>query len=78
MEKGVITITREQKILLDLVSGEITGKKACLNEDVLNNCSWDILLEEAQAQAVQLMLAEPLSSYKDKINNWEQWQYIIS
>ena len=55
--------TLEQRVLIELLAGEISGK-AELCEAELKAVDWAELLKEAKAQAVALMTVEAAVKYK--------------
>lgn len=69
--------TLEQKILIELVAGEISGESE-LSEAELKAADWAEVLEEAKAQAVPLMAAEALVKYREYIPNYSDWENIAA
>lgn len=57
-----------QKLLLKLVSSEITGNKIDISDKNVNDTDWKALFKEAVYQSVPIMAAEAVSPYKDKIS----------
>ena len=70
-------ITLEQRVLLELLSGEITGESEISKED-LKAVNWNGVLKEARAQAVPLMAAEAAAKYKEYISNYEKWKDVMT
>lgn len=64
--------TLEQRVLIELLAGEISGK-AELCETELTTADWVEVLKEAKAQAVPLMAAEAVVKYKNFIPNYDEW-----
>lgn len=62
----------EQRVLIELLSGEISGEER-LCEEELKTVDWAEVLKEAKAQAVPLMAAEALIKYKNYIPNYDEW-----
>ena len=67
------TLTLEQKVLLELLAGEITGTVR-LDETELKTVNWDSVRKEAKAQAVPLMAAEGAAKYKEYITDFTPWK----
>ena len=67
----------EQRVLIELLAGEISGK-AELSEAELKTVDWAELLKEAKAQAVPLMAAEAIVKYRKNIPNYEDWENIAA
>lgn len=70
-------MTLEQRVLLELLSGEITGESE-INKEDLKAVNWNGVLKEARAQAVPLMAAEAAAKYKEYISNYEKWKYVMA
>ena len=66
-------MTGEQKLLLALLRGELTGTAAELDEKTLREADWDAVLKESQAQAVTLMAADALSPFGKYVTNIGAW-----
>lgn len=60
--------TLEQRVLIELLAGEISGK-AELCEEELKTADWEEVLKEAKAQAVPIMTAESAVKYKEHTVN---------
>lgn len=73
MEQSMETLTLEQKVLLELLAGEITGTVR-LDETELKTVNWDSVRKEAKAQAVPLMAAEGAAKYKEYIADFTPWK----
>lgn len=69
--------TLEQKILIELIAGEISGESE-LSEAELKAADWAEVLEEAKAQAVPLMAAEAAVKYREYIPNYSDWENIAA
>lgn len=65
--------TPEQRVLIELLSGEISGKAELCEED-LKTVDWAKVLKEAKVQAVLLMAAEAVVKYNDCIPNYGDWK----
>lgn len=65
--------TNEQKLLLELLAGEISGETR-LDKTELKAVDWAEVLKEAKAQAVSLMAAEGAVKYREYISNYSEWQ----
>lgn len=63
--------TLEQRVLIELLAGEISGK-AELCEEELKVVDWAEVLKEAKAQAVPLMAAEAAVNYREFISDYSQ------
>ncbi len=74
----MISLTNEQRLLLDLLAGEISAQPRSYSEQQLRNIDWDALLREAKAQAVPLMAAETLQPYKRYIPDYTPWKTAIA
>lgn len=70
-------MTLEQRVLLELLSGEITGESE-INKEDLKAVNWNGVLKEARAQAVPLMAAEAAAKYKEYISNYEKWKDVMT
>lgn len=69
--------TLEQKVLIKLLAGEISGEtKLC--EEELKIVDWAEVLKEAKAQAVPLMAAEAAVKYREYISNYSDWENIAA
>lgn len=69
--------TLEQRVLIELLAGEISGKsKLC--EEKLKTVDWDGVFKEAKAQAVALMALEAGVKYKEYISNYNDWENIAA
>ena len=64
--------TLEQRVLIELVAGEISGEVR-LEEAQLKAVDWMKVLKEANAQAVPLMAAEAAVKYREYISNYAEW-----
>ena len=62
----------EQRVLIELLAGEISGEERLCEED-LKTVDWSEVLKEAKAQAVPLMAAEAVVKYKNYIPNYDEW-----
>ena len=60
--------TLEQRVLIELLAGEISGKSE-LCEEELKSVDWAEVLKESKAQAVALMASEAAFKYRDYIPN---------
>lgn len=69
--------TLEQRVLIELLAGEISGKSE-LCEAELKTADWAEVLKEAKAQAVALMAAEAAVKYKEYISNNSDWENIAA
>ena len=69
--------TLEQRVLIELLAGEISGK-AELCESELKTVDWIEVLKEAKAQAVALMAAEAAVNYREYIPNYKDWENIAA
>lgn len=69
--------TLEQRVLMELLAGEISGK-AELCEAELKTADWAEVLKEAKAQAVALMAAEAAVKYKEYISINSDWENIAA
>lgn len=69
--------TLEQRVLIELLAGEISGK-AELCESELKTVDWTEVLKEAKAQAVPLMAAEAAVNYREYIPNYKDWENIAA
>lgn len=69
--------TLEQKVLIELLAGEISGKSE-LCESELKAVDWAVALKEAKAQAVPLMAAEASVKYREYIPNYKDWENIAA
>ena len=69
--------TLEQRVLIELLAGEISGK-AEICEEELKTADWAGVLEEAKAQAVPLMAAEAVVRYREYIPNYREWENIAA
>ena len=65
--------TLEQRVLIELLAGEISGK-VNLSEKELKTADWEEVLKEAKAQAVPIMAAESAVKYKNFIPNFKEWE----
>ena len=74
----MISLTNEQRLLLDLLAGEISAQQRSYSEQQLRDIDWDALLREAKAQAVPLMAAEALQPYKRHIPDYTPWKMAIA
>lgn len=72
VKNAIIIPTLEQRVLIELLSGEISGEER-LCEEELKTVDWAEVLKEAKAQAVPLMAAEALIKYKNYIPNYDEW-----
>ena len=66
-------LTTEQRVLLELLAGEISGETR-LDQADLKSADWTELLSEAKAQAVLLMASEAAGKYRDCISNYPDWE----
>lgn len=69
--------TLEQRVLIELLAGEISGKSE-LCEAELKSADWAEVLKEAKAQAVALMTAEAVVKYRDYIPNYSDFENIAA
>lgn len=69
--------TLEQRVLIELLAGEISGKSE-LYEAELKAVDWAEVLKEAKAQAVPLMAAEASVKYREYIPNYKDWENIAA
>ena len=67
--------TLEQRVLIELLAGEISGE-ARLCEEELKTVDWAEVLKEAKAQAVPLMVSEAALKYRGYIPNYTDWENI--
>lgn len=67
--------TLEQKVLIELLAGEISGEVR-LDKTELQAADWEEVLKEAKAQAVPLMAAEAVVKYRDFISNYSDWENV--
>lgn len=74
----MISAAKEQRLLLDLLAGEISAQPRSYSEQELCGIDWDALLREAKAQAVPLMVAEALQPYKAYIADYQPWKVAIA
>ena len=65
--------TLEQRVLIELLAGEISGK-GDLSEAELKTVDWQEVLKEANMQAVTLMAAEGAVKYREYIRDYSEWQ----
>lgn len=65
--------TLEQRVLTELLAGEISGKIK-LSEELLKTVDWQEVLNEAKAQAVPIMSAESAAKYKKYISDFSDWE----
>ena len=74
----MIFITKEQRVLLCLLSNEITGIKKPLQEADFNEINWELLFREANEQTVTLMLAEAILPYKKYMpKSFVWWEHTV-
>ena len=76
-----MSLTIEERLLLDLLRSQITGEKLILPED-LSSVNWKVLMREAAQQAVMLMAFEAISAVSDRVSpevyeRWMQMAYAI-
>lgn len=69
--------TLEQRVLIELLAGEISGKSE-LCEEELKSVDWAEMLKESKAQAVALMAAEAVVKYRDYIPNYYDFENIAA
>lgn len=69
--------TLEQRVLLELLAGEISGESK-LSEAELKTVDWTEVLKEAKAQAVPLIAAEAAIKYREYISNYSEWENIAA
>ena len=69
--------TLEQRVLIELLAGEISGKSE-LCEEELKSVDWAEVLKESKAQAVALMAAEAVVKYRDYIPNYSDFENIAA
>lgn len=69
--------TLEQRVLIELVAGEISGEVR-LDEAQLTAVDWMEVLKEANAQAVPLMAAEAAVKYREYISNYAEWENVAA
>ena len=77
VKNAIIIPTLEQRVLIELLAGEISGKVR-LCEAELKAANWAKVLKEAKAQAVPLMAAEAVVKYKDNIPNYSDWENVAA
>ena len=65
--------TLEQRVLIELLAGEISGKSE-LFEAELKAADWGEVLKEAKAQAVPIMAAQSAVKYKEYISDFKEWE----
>ena len=65
--------TLEQRVLIELLAEEISGKPN-LSEEAIKTADWEEVLKEAKAQAVPIMAAESAVKYKEHIPNFKEWE----
>lgn len=65
--------TLEQRVLIELLAGEISGKVE-LSEAEIKTVDWQEVLKEANMQAVTLMAAEGAVKYREYIRDYSEWQ----
>ena len=73
VKNEIIVPTLEQRVLIELLAGEISGEIRLCEAD-LKSVNWAKVLKEAKAQAVPLMAAEAVVKYKDDIPNYNDWE----
>ena len=64
--------TLEQRVLVELLAGEITGNTT-LSEADAKAADWSEVLKEAQAQTVILMAGDAAVKYRDYIEDYAEW-----
>lgn len=69
--------TLEQKVLIELLAGEISGKSE-LCEEELETLDWTEVLKEAKAQTVALMVVKATSRYRKYIPNYTDWENVAA
>lgn len=69
--------TLEQRVLIELLAGEISGKSE-LCEEELKSVDWAEVLKESKAQAVALMAAEAVVKFRDYIPNYSDFENIAA
>lgn len=69
--------TLEQKVLIELLAGEISGQVK-LDESELKSADWTDVLKEAKAQAVPLMAAEAVVKYREYVSNYSEWENVAA
>ncbi len=69
--------TLEQRVLLELLAGEIIGESK-LSEAELKTVDWAEVLKEAKSQAVPLIAAEAAIKYREYISNYSEWENIAA
>ena len=69
--------TLEQRVLIELLAGEISGKSE-LCEEELKSVDWAEVLKESKAQAVALMASEAAFKYRDYIPNYSDFENIAA
>ena len=69
--------TLEQRVLIELLAGEISGKSE-LCEKELKTADWAEVLKEAKAQAVALITAEAALKYREHISNYSEWENVAA
>ena len=69
--------TLEQRVLIELLAGEISGESK-LSEAELKTADWAEVLKEAKSQAVPLIAAEAAIKYREYISNYSEWENIAA
>ena len=69
--------TLEQKVLIELLAGEISGQVK-LDESELKSADWTDVLKEAKAQAVPLMAAGAVVKYREYVSNYSEWENVAA
>lgn len=69
--------TLEQRVLIELLAGEISGESK-LSETELKTVDWSEVLKEAKSQAVPLIAAEAAIKYREYISNYSEWENIAA
>ncbi|MGN1047954.1 MAG: nucleotidyltransferase family protein [Eubacteriales bacterium] len=69
--------TLEQRVLIELLAGEITGNTN-LSEAELKDADWAEVLKEAKAQAVTLMVGDAAVKYRDRIPDYSEWSKSVA
>lgn len=69
--------TLEQRVLLELLAGEISGESK-LSEAELKTVDCTEVLKEAKSQAVPLIAAEAAIKYREYISNYSEWENIAA
>lgn len=77
VKNEIIVPTLEQRVLIELLAGEISGEER-LCEEELKTVDWAEVLKEAKAQAVPLMAAEAVVKHKDNIPNYSDWENVAA